>query len=408
MTSGKKIKALNEHTPWLYILSEKAIGINKAISCQKTWQIQPKDLSPSTVDDHDIVCAQLNNAIKRLDDGWAIFSDVHRRKLREYEESEYKNTASKIIEKERRSLFLGNDFYESQHFITLVYKPPFDRSKKLSRLFFNKSIKEKTPFTDHIKYFEKETQKIIDLLSNAFLSIHPLNQDETATYLHSCISKKNHPVKMSKDQLSLDFTDQVLHGGLYPKLGDSHLRIISVKGLPHETYPEILSVLNKIDFEFNWCTRFICLGQSEAIKQLKARSKAWSTKSQDIATIIKSIVFREYIMQEKVDSYSVNRSNECEEVLEAVNEEVVSIGYYTTTIAVWDEDPTKAQEKAQKVEGILNSRGFISVNETFNAVEAFLGSLPGNLVSNIRRALLTSMALSHMFPISLPWNGERT
>ena len=408
MASGKKTKTLNECTPWLCMPPKDGIVINKDGSIQKTFEIRAKDLSSSTEDDHDIVCAQLNNAFKRLGDGWAIFIDVHRRKIREYEESEYKNTASQIIEEERRALFIEKNFYESQYFTTLVYKPPLDRAKKSSRLFFNKSVKEKTPFTNHIQYFQKETQKIVDLLSNAFLSIHPLNQDETATYLHGCVSTKNHPVKISKDQLSLDFTDQVLHGGLYPKLGDSHLRIISVKGFSLETFPEILRALNKTDFEFRWCTRFICLGQSQAIKQLTARARAWSTKSRNLAAILKSIVFREYIIQEKLDAYSINRSTEIEEVHEAVNEDIVSIGYYTTTIAVWDEDPAKAQEKAQKVEGILNSRGFIAINETFNAVEAFLGSLPGNLTSNVRRALLTSMTLSHLIPLSMPWNGERT
>ncbi len=43
--------------------------------------------------------------------------------------------------------------------------------------------------------------------------------------------------------------------------------------------------------------------------------------------------------------------------------------------------------------------------ESVNAVEAYLGSMPGNLFANVRRPLVNTMNLAHLLPLTAIWAG---
>jgi len=407
MMLTKKPYRFSDQLPWLLFYKKEPVIINKDGSFQITFIYKANDLLSSTDDAISAEAANINNVLKRLGTGCACFFEVRRTKVNSYLESKYPILAGQIINDERRNIFQNSELFENILYVTFVYMPPSEKVSKISDGFITKNNSEQQNYEKHIKYFQDNVDKITDILSQFIPSIRVLNINETLTYLHSCISTKYHKVNHSKASIFLDFTDQSLFGGLQPKLGSSYLKVISVKGFPQETFPEILSEIYKLDCEFRWVTRFICLGLPEAIKELKRRSAAWSSKSRSLWTIIKSVFFPEAILEEKIDSYSANRAEDCEEVAEAVNEDIVSIGYHTATILVWDEDPNKVKKKARQIEAIFNSRGFVSVDETFNSVEAFLGSLPGNCISNVRRALISTLSLSHLIPISSAYAGQK-
>ena len=45
--------------------------------------------------------------------------------------------------------------------------------------------------------------------------------------------------------------------------------------------------------------------------------------------------------------------------------------------------------------------------ETVNAVEAWLGSLPGHVYANVRQPPISTLNLAHMMPLSAVWAGRR-
>ena len=57
------------------------------------------------------------------------------------------------------------------------------------------------------------------------------------------------------------------------------------------------------------------------------------------------------------------------------------------------------------VERIVNGRGFTCIPETVNAVEAWLGSLPGHVHANVRQPLVHTLNLAHFIPLSAVWAG---
>src|SRR6202043_3783602 len=77
----------------------------------------------------------------------------------------------------------------------------------------------------------------------------------------------------------------------------------------------------------------------------------------------------------------------------------------TATAPVWDEDARAADEKLRLVEKVIQGRDFTCIAETVNAVEAWLGSLPGHVYANVRQPPVSTLNLAHMMPLSAVWAG---
>ena len=79
---------------------------------------------------------------------------------------------------------------------------------------------------------------------------------------------------------------------------------------------------------------------------------------------------------------------------------------FTPVVMVWDEDPTIAADKLALVKREIDGLGFVAKAESFNALEAWLSSLPGQNWRNVRRPIVSSLNLTHMLPLSAVWSGE--
>ena len=80
--------------------------------------------------------------------------------------------------------------------------------------------------------------------------------------------------------------------------------------------------------------------------------------------------------------------------------------FVTATVTVWDDDPNAADEKLRLVEKVIQGRDFTCMIETVNAVEAWLGTLPGHVYANVRQPPISTLNLAHMIPLSAVWAGE--
>jgi type IV secretion system protein VirB4 len=63
------------------------------------------------------------------------------------------------------------------------------------------------------------------------------------------------------------------------------------------------------------------------------------------------------------------------------------------------------EEKQKALERIIGGRGFVTINENFNATEAWLSSIPGHAYANVRQPIVSTLNLSHLLPLSAVWAG---
>jgi type IV secretion system protein VirB4 len=85
----------------------------------------------------------------------------------------------------------------------------------------------------------------------------------------------------------------------------------------------------------------------------------------------------------------------------------VAAGYYTSVVVLMDED--RERLAASALRSRRPSTGWPSRPiETINTLDAYLGSLPGHGVENVRRPLINTMNLADLLPTSSIWTGSAT
>ena len=89
-----------------------------------------------------------------------------------------------------------------------------------------------------------------------------------------------------------------------------------------------------------------------------------------------------------IDQDALAMVEDSEAALAEVNSGVVAQGYYTSVVILMNEDRNVVQDCARRVEKAINATGFTARIETINTMDAYLGSLPGHGVENVRRPLI--------------------
>ena len=197
--------------------------------------------------------------------------------------------------------------------------------------------------------------------------------------------------------------DQPLAGGLEPRLGDEHLRVLTITGFPTATTPGLLDELNRLAFPYRWSTRAILMDKTDATKLLTRIRRQWFAKRKSIAAILKEVMTNEASVL--VDTDASNKAADADLALQELGADYAGVAYVTATVTVWDADPRVADEKLRLVEKVIQGRDFTAMAETINAVDAWLGSLPGHVYANVRQPPISTLNLAHMIPLSAVWAG---
>ena len=267
---------------------------------------------------------------------------------------------------------------------------------------------ERTALVRELASFQKKVAEIVDILAGVFPEVGALDDDQTLSYLHSTISTNRHPVRAPETPMYLDaaLAGHALHAlGDIPMLGDQFLCTSTVSGFPASTLPGILDALNHLQTEYRWVTRYLCLDKSEAKAHIEKYRKQWWSKRKGLWTLIKEEASKQEAAL--IDNSAANKAADADAALQELGDDLVSFGYLTTTITVWDPSLEGARRKSQRVKEVIQSRGFTVKDETLNSTFAWLGSLPGHVYANVRRPMVHSLNLTHMMPLSSVWAGDQ-
>jgi type IV secretion system protein VirB4 len=298
--------------------------------------------------------------------------------------------------------------FETGYYLTLLFMPPVDNVAGAERVLVERpDDTAKRDWRYELLAFQGETERVLDLLGQVLAEIAPLDDAETLTYLHGTVSTSAHKVRPPETPMYLDaiLADTPLRGGLDPMLGERHLRCVSILGFPGATQPGLLDALNHLEFPYRWTTRFITLDKTRANKALTSLRRQWFNKRKSISQLLREVMHNEPV--QLLDSDADNKMVDADAALQALGGDHVSFGYLTTTICIADSDRHRVDEKVRAVERVINGLGFTTIRESLNAVEAWLGSLPGHVYANVRQPLVHTLNLAHLMPLSSVWAGPR-
>ncbi len=401
-----KQSTLADFLPWAALVGEGVI-LNKDGSLQRTARFRGPDLDSATPAELVGATARLNNALRRLGSGWAVFVEAQRNPANAYPPSSFPDAASSLVDFERRAQFEESGaHFESAYFLTFLYLPPAEDAARAERwLYENRAREEGANARDILRGFVDRTDRVLQLVEGFVPEAEWLSDTETLTYLHSCVSTKRHRVRVPETPMHLDaiLADDPLTGGLEPRLGRAHLRTLTIMGFPGTTYPGLLDDLNRLAFPYRWSTRAICLDKTDATKLLTKIRRQWFAKRKSVAAILKEIMTNE--ASALLDTDAHNKALDADAALVELGSDMIGQAYVTATVTVWDDNARLADERLRLVEKVIQGRDFTCMVETVNAVEAWLSSVPGHAYANVRQPPISTLNLAHMIPLSAVWAG---
>ncbi|WP_374090971.1 VirB4 family type IV secretion/conjugal transfer ATPase [Methylomicrobium lacus] len=400
---------------------DNGVIVGKNGSFMAAWLYKGDDNASSTDEQREMVSYRINQALVGLGNGWMVHVDAIRRPAPSYSEqgwSHFHDPVSAAIDEERRRLFQRmGAMYEGYFVLTLTWFPPVLAQRKFVELMFD----DNTETPDHkartmslIGQFKREISNIESRLSSAVKLTRLLGQkvtteggaeithDEFLSWLQFCITGQHHPVQLPSNPMYLDAVigGQELRTGVVPKIGRNLIQVVAIEGFPLESTPGILTALGELPCEYRWSSRFIFMDQHEAVKHLDKFRKKWRQKVRG---------FFDQVFNTNtgpVDQDAVSMVADAESAIAEVNSGIVAQGYYTSVVVLMDEDRSRIETSARQVERAINRLGFAARIETINTMDAYLGSLPGHGVENVRRPLINTMNLADLLPTSTIWTGS--
>lgn len=396
---------LADWLPWAGLVAAGVV-LNKDGAFQRTARFRGPDLDSATTSELVATSARLNNALRRLNSGWALFVEAERRQAAEYPQSRFPEPLSWLVDEERRAAFAqAHSHFESVYHLTLLYLPAEESKARAASILYENKESQGVDWRERLARFISETERFLGLLDGVMPEMAWLDDSETLMYLHGTVSTRRHRVAVPEHPVYLDalLTDEPLIGGLAPMLGNEHLRVMTVRGFPTSTWPGILDDLNRLGFAYRWSTRFLALDKAEAERELTRLRRQWFAKRKNVMALLRETIFQQE--SPLVDTDAANKATDADAALQELGSDQVSYGYVTATVTVLDADAIAVDEKLRAVERAIQGRGFVTIPETLNAVEAWLSSIPGQTYANVRQPIVSTLNLCHLMPVSAVWAG---
>ena len=105
--------------------------------------------------------------------------------------------------------------------------------------------------------------------------------DRLLRYLRRCISGEDHPFALPDIPCYLNelLACEDFYGGIEPRIGGKHMRVIAIDGFPEDELAWHSRELDNLPIEYRWSTRAILIDPDEARSMLDMHRKKWRSKS---------------------------------------------------------------------------------------------------------------------------------
>jgi type IV secretion system protein VirB4 len=400
-------KAFSDLLNW-YGLIDNGVVLCKDGTVLAGWYLEGIDTEPmdgETVAAHTDILARVIGEFGEDDGFWV---DLARRPLQSYRTAEYDFAAPVLqeLERERAAYFETSDNNYANR-ITLVYQwmPPrkhktlesclkaFEPQRKLvedrfSALYKMKRMGKRVDRDDHhdIPFARDELMgRLVSSLQGRFSKV---NIPSIPCYLDRVVATEWH------------------HGNpqSLPLVNGRPMAVIAIDGFPKKSSPEVLKFLEMLPVEYQWTTRFLPMDRIKAARVIKKKANDWAfAKTSVIAQASKEAG--------QVNNFAAQMAAEARAVVSELDGGDLRFGDFTSIITIFG-DFGQPEEQistiANSVIEVCGAQGFKARVETFNALEAYLSSLPGHRKENMRRGILSTTNFVDLIPVSTIWSGSPT
>ena len=400
------VKGLPDLLPYAALVAPGVV-LNKDGSFLGGWEYRGPDVASSTPEELAWLSERMNTALLQLGSGWMIHVDSIRKTEAEYmPDGAFSDPVSRLVDERRRRFFAGRHCLQTVTYLVAAYRPNFTQDK-LARMASGE-LDDHRAVEKALATFQANMDALEDALSAA-LHVQRLEEYDLPdgrfsallSHLHFDATGIVQPLRLPMTPMYLDalIGGEELVGGMMPKIGNQWIGALCLDGFPQESWPAMFSMLDSLPYPYRFSTRFIFLDQSAALKELDTYRRTWSQKVfRFIDTLFNNAGARP-------NREAARMVEDAEQAIAEVQSQDVGAGYLTSSIILLDEDQEELLERCREVKKVIQNLGFGCRMETINALETWLGSLPGNGYANVRRPMVNTRNLADMLPLTAAWGG---
>jgi type IV secretion system protein VirB4 len=396
-----------------------------------SWYFRGEDLASSTPEELENLSAQINSILAQLDGRWSLHVDSSRLFTKGYaQQGAFPDTTTLTIDEERRALYEAEGTHlETAHALTVAWEVPTLTAAKVEAWVYG----DETPSTskaEHKQHMLEKFKRLIESFEVSLSSILQLRRmhayevgkdefgrpnvyDSMLEYFEFCATGRQRAVRLPTipayidraiGSIGLSVESLIANVGFgtgnIVRIGtDTYVRTVTITGYPSSSHPSILSRLDHLGIEYRWNTRFLCMDPYQAQNKIKSKQRVWDQKKKSLVAQVRNDP------RAKEDSDAVEMVSETQAALAEVNSGLVRYGHYTSTVVLMDTAIERLTEKVGEVKKLLSNLGFECIEEDINNADAFIGTMPGNRLANVRGGLHHTLHLGDLLPLTSLWAG---
>ena len=380
----------------------------KSGALMQVCELLPGDLSYENEACREHIHDMLHRAIRKLPGAWVINVDITRREERGYLPFfENAHEQARHLDELRAACFEREHSFRNRFYLSITFLGYMKARARLEKML----IEDDEQLADeraYVQQFEARVRDIMDTVAHV-IRVRPLcsseltRGSELVSFLGACISGREHPVALPRGICYLDalLGVQDFYVGTLPRIGTDYIRAVAIDSLPQHTHFQMLGVLNRLQVQYRFSHRYCMYDSLQQAMLLEKMRRFWKQRSRGIIAQIFNIEGRE-------NGNALAKVAEIDEAAERADNQELSFGSYSGTLVLYGPNPERLEEQARTVAGALENLGFCPRIETVNAVEAYLGSLPGHVHENLRRPTISSEVFIDLLALSGLYQGERS
>ena len=346
----KKPTSLADFLPWAALVAP-GIVLNKD-GCSSARRASAAPISiRATAAELVAITARLNNALRRLGSGWAIFFEAQRDARQPL--SAEPVSRSGLVPRRRRA---PGAIRGGRRAFREPLLPDLPLSAAARRRRARRALALRGPIAQDRRRCRANSSMASSTAPTACLQLVEgfmpeaawLDDAETLTYLHSTHLDQASSRARARDPDASRRASWPTSRSPAGSSRGSATRICACSpfiGFPIATLPGLLDALNRLAFPYRWSTRAICLDKTEATRLLTKIRRQWFAKRKSIMAILKEVMTNEASALLDPDAAQQGARMPMRRCRSSAPTRVGQ-AYVTATVTVWDADPRNRRREA--------------------------------------------------------------
>ncbi len=361
--------------------------------------------SPEQLDAHRV---HANRGFTRLAEGFAYQIDFTRYASAERPERTFPDPVSAMIDHEGALHYAEEGaHHESRTVLTVAWRPPSVIENRVER-FLLTGAPDGTDQERQREWLKRELHQFRAAMAPV-LKMTPMDTSEQLSHFTSCINGRMSRVIAPRDTVPLDAVlgNQDFVPGFKPRIGGRHIAVVALGGFPLYSHAEVTTFLNELPFAYRFSVRVIPFDSRTAAAQLGIIRRNWFQKKKGARAL-----FSETIGSANGSAFenqhAAQMAQDADEAIAEAESGTVRFGNVTAKVLVTADRRVDADEIAHQAFKVCQNMGFDPRIETYNATEAWFGSIPIHGWYDVRKPLINTRNLADIVPLTSVWSGLAT